>query len=178
MTSGSADWRPGEELQSGPVNDLQPQGAIADRTSIVWRAFASPPTGSRARGSLGRRSSWGARCPGTRGPAGAPRGLRRGGARAEAGADLVDHRRLRDGGNGAHHAVAAGARELVDFQPLLEQGCPGAAGVGRRESGRGDDGVRPVCGAGCRLVLMRAEVPCAHPDERNLDRPAREIGVP
>jgi hypothetical protein len=74
------------------------------------------------------------------------------GAGPEVGEDLVDHRRLRDERDDPHRALTRRARERVDLEDLLEQRRPPAAGLGRREAGRGDDGGWPVRGGGRRLV--------------------------
>ena len=68
------------------------------------------------------------------------------------GEDLVDHRPLRDERDDPHRPATRRTRERVDLKDLLEQGGPPAGGLGRRESGRGDDGGWPVRRGGRRLV--------------------------
>ena len=63
-------------------------------------------------------------------------------AAPEVGEDLVDDRRWRDERDDAHDAVAGRAREGIDFENLLQERRPPAAGLGRRESWGGDDGGR------------------------------------
>ncbi len=62
------------------------------------------------------------------------------GAGPEVREDLVDHRRLGNERDEPHGAMAGRTRQRVDLEDLLEQGRPPAAGLGRRESWRGDDG--------------------------------------
>lgn len=64
------------------------------------------------------------------------------GAGPEVGENLVDDRRLRDARDDPHRAVADGTREGIDFEDLLQERRPPAAGLGGRESWRGDDGGR------------------------------------
>ena len=85
-----------------------------------------------------------------------------GGAAAEVGEDLVDHRRLRDEGDDPHRALTRRARERVDLEDLLEERGPPAAGLGRREAWHGEDG-------GWRLERDGLRLP---------SQPARAIGIP
>ena len=89
---------------------------------------------------------------------GAPRpGVRlTGGVGPEVGEDLVDHRRLRDDGDDAHRAVAAGTGERVDLENLLKQGRPPAGRLGRGQRSRDlcQTLVEPRCGAK-RIVSHR-----------------------
>jgi hypothetical protein len=87
---------------------------------------------------------------------------RTGGAGPEVGEDWVDHRRLGDAGDEAPRAVAGRARQRVDLENLLEQGRPPAAGLGRRESGRGDDHGRRLERGGLSLT----------------SHPTRTVGIP
>ena len=85
-------------------------------------------------GSRRRASARGAPWPGER---------LTGGAGTEVREALVDHRRLGDDGDDARRAVAGGLRERVDLEALLEQDCPPARGLGRRQPWRGNDRRRP-----------------------------------
>ncbi len=100
------------------------------------------------------------RLAGARVDGGAPRGVGRGRrASAEVGEDLVDHRRLGDERDDAHHAVAGRTRERVDLNELLQEGRRRAfahrrlASVGASLSaGAIAGGVSAGAGSACRRM--------------------------
>ena len=104
--------------------------------------------GGRARGACG--------APVRGGPRrwGAPRPTVRlaGAAGPKVGEDLVDHCRLGDERDDPHRAATRRTGERVHLEDLLEEGCPAAAGLGRRQSRRGDDHRRPSRGGERRLL--------------------------
>jgi hypothetical protein len=152
--------RTGDPGPAGPRDRSGETAAHAGGPRVVagprGRTQVTRGASAERRRSVGG-TAWGAcRAPARGGPRrwGAPwRGVRlTGGAGPEVGEDLVDHRRLGDAGDDAYRAVAGRARQRVHLKDLLEERRPTAAGLGRRESGRGDHGGWPVRGGGCRLV--------------------------
>jgi len=84
------------------------------------RSRRSPGRGRTPRGGVGRRR----------------------GAGAEVREDLVDHGPLRDERDDPHGPATGRAGQRVDLEDLLQERRPSAAGLGRRQPWRGDDGGR------------------------------------
>ena len=136
---GGPVWRPGVEARcGGPVwrPGVERERLAAPMGPSMMGPSMGPPrtpnVPARCRGVGG--DAQGVRCAaagrrvgpaadGARVEAGAPRAsVDRGrGARAEVRQDLVDHRRLRDERDEAHHAVAGRAREGIDFADLRQE---------------------------------------------------------